>query len=175
MSPLHRPNQGYDLVGDNHGHADPLHRLLDKLGYRSASRLPHPSQHNQFGWSSLRHVDDSILPIPSANRSGLCARNPKHQDTGFGRPISCSSAPFSFDKSNSKGAQIALQFAIPAFVGLQARLFAKRIPGGNERSASGLTIYLRQVSDAQSGSQQPYRRRGPHSPSPYTPKRDLTA
>jgi Calcineurin-like phosphoesterase len=25
--------QGYDLVGDVHGHADPLHRLLDKLGY----------------------------------------------------------------------------------------------------------------------------------------------
>ena len=23
--------QGYDLVGDVHGHADPLHRLLDKL------------------------------------------------------------------------------------------------------------------------------------------------
>jgi len=23
---------GYDLVGDIHGHADPLHRLLDKLG-----------------------------------------------------------------------------------------------------------------------------------------------
>lgn len=26
-------DQGYDLVGDIHGHADPLHRLLDKLGY----------------------------------------------------------------------------------------------------------------------------------------------
>jgi Calcineurin-like phosphoesterase len=25
--------QGYDLVGDIHGHADPLHRLLDKLDY----------------------------------------------------------------------------------------------------------------------------------------------
>jgi hypothetical protein len=25
--------QGYDLVGDVHGHADPLHRLLDKLDY----------------------------------------------------------------------------------------------------------------------------------------------
>ena len=25
--------QGYDLVGDIHGHADPLHRLLDKPGY----------------------------------------------------------------------------------------------------------------------------------------------
>jgi hypothetical protein len=25
--------QGYDLVGDIHGHADPLHRLLDNLDY----------------------------------------------------------------------------------------------------------------------------------------------
>src|SRR5712671_1096622 len=25
--------QGYDLVGDIHGHADPLHRLLEKLDY----------------------------------------------------------------------------------------------------------------------------------------------
>jgi hypothetical protein len=25
--------QNYDLVGDIHGHAEPLHRLLDKLGY----------------------------------------------------------------------------------------------------------------------------------------------
>ena len=25
--------QTYDIVGDIHGHADPLHRLLDKLGY----------------------------------------------------------------------------------------------------------------------------------------------
>ena len=25
--------QGYDLVGDVHGHADPLHRLLDRLDY----------------------------------------------------------------------------------------------------------------------------------------------
>jgi hypothetical protein len=25
--------QGYDVVGDVHGHADPLHRLLDKLDY----------------------------------------------------------------------------------------------------------------------------------------------
>lgn len=33
MNELHRPNQGYDLVGDIHGHADALHRLLDKLGY----------------------------------------------------------------------------------------------------------------------------------------------
>jgi Calcineurin-like phosphoesterase len=27
-------NQGYDIVGDIHGHAEPLHRLLEKLGYR---------------------------------------------------------------------------------------------------------------------------------------------
>jgi hypothetical protein len=33
MSDLHRPYQGYDLVGDIHGHANPLQRLLDKLGY----------------------------------------------------------------------------------------------------------------------------------------------
>jgi hypothetical protein len=33
MRHLHGPNQGYDLVGDIHGHADPLLRLLDKLGY----------------------------------------------------------------------------------------------------------------------------------------------
>lgn len=26
-------NQGYDVVGDIHGHADPLHRLLHKLDY----------------------------------------------------------------------------------------------------------------------------------------------
>jgi hypothetical protein len=26
-------NQEYDIVGDIHGHAEPLHRLLDKLGY----------------------------------------------------------------------------------------------------------------------------------------------
>ena len=26
-------DQGYDIVGDIHGHADPLHRLLDKLDY----------------------------------------------------------------------------------------------------------------------------------------------
>jgi hypothetical protein len=26
-------NQGYDVVGDIHGHADPLHRLLEKLEY----------------------------------------------------------------------------------------------------------------------------------------------
>jgi hypothetical protein len=26
-------DQGYDIVGDIHGHADPLRRLLDKLGY----------------------------------------------------------------------------------------------------------------------------------------------
>jgi hypothetical protein len=25
--------QGYDLVGDIHGHADPLRRLLEKLDY----------------------------------------------------------------------------------------------------------------------------------------------
>src|ERR1019366_7165910 len=25
--------QGYDIVGDIHGHADPLHRLMGKLGY----------------------------------------------------------------------------------------------------------------------------------------------
>ncbi|MBR1090562.1 metallophosphoesterase [Bradyrhizobium manausense] len=33
MSNLQRPNQGYDLVGDIHGHAGPLRRLLDELGY----------------------------------------------------------------------------------------------------------------------------------------------
>lgn len=27
------PDQKYDLVGDIHGHADPLHRLLAKLDY----------------------------------------------------------------------------------------------------------------------------------------------
>ena len=26
-------NQGYDVVGDIHGHADPMHRLLHKLDY----------------------------------------------------------------------------------------------------------------------------------------------
>jgi hypothetical protein len=26
-------NQGYDIVGDIHGHANPLHRLMSKLGY----------------------------------------------------------------------------------------------------------------------------------------------
>jgi len=25
--------QGYDLVGETHGHADPLRRMLDKLDY----------------------------------------------------------------------------------------------------------------------------------------------
>jgi len=33
MSDVNRFIQGYDLVGDIHGHADPLHRLLAKLGY----------------------------------------------------------------------------------------------------------------------------------------------
>jgi hypothetical protein len=112
--------QGYDIVGDIHGHAEPLRRLLEKLGYvendgvfrhrerkmifvgdfvdrgpeqrevlriarsmcdagvasavnREASRLPQPSQHNQFGWPTPRHVDDGILPIPSTNRRGFRA------------------------------------------------------------------------------------------------------
>jgi len=33
MSQLSMSNQGYDVVGDIHGHADPLHRLLHKLDY----------------------------------------------------------------------------------------------------------------------------------------------
>jgi hypothetical protein len=37
--------QGYDLVGDVHGHADPLHRLLDKLGYAEVEGvLRHPER-----------------------------------------------------------------------------------------------------------------------------------
>jgi hypothetical protein len=31
--------QGYDIVGDIHGHASPLHRLLDKLGYVEADGI----------------------------------------------------------------------------------------------------------------------------------------
>jgi Calcineurin-like phosphoesterase len=31
--------QGYDIVGDIHGHAGPLHRLLDKLGYVEADGI----------------------------------------------------------------------------------------------------------------------------------------
>jgi hypothetical protein len=37
--------QGYDLVGDVHGHADPLHRLLDKLDYSEVDRVfRHPER-----------------------------------------------------------------------------------------------------------------------------------
>jgi hypothetical protein len=32
--------QGYDLVGDIHGHANPLYRLLDKLGYSPVDSVP---------------------------------------------------------------------------------------------------------------------------------------
>ena len=33
--------QGYDLVGDIHGHADPLHRLLEKLDYAEEGVFRH--------------------------------------------------------------------------------------------------------------------------------------
>lgn len=43
MNNLQRLNQGYDLVGDIHGHADPLHRLLDRLGYEEVEGIfQHP-------------------------------------------------------------------------------------------------------------------------------------
>jgi hypothetical protein len=37
--------QGYDLVGDIHGHADPLHRLLQRLGYADVEGVfRHPAR-----------------------------------------------------------------------------------------------------------------------------------
>ena len=37
--------QGYDLVGDVHGHADPLHRLLDKFDYAEVEGIfRHPER-----------------------------------------------------------------------------------------------------------------------------------
>jgi Calcineurin-like phosphoesterase len=45
MSDLHEPSQGYDLVGDIHGHADSLHRLLAKLGYAEVGGIfQHPER-----------------------------------------------------------------------------------------------------------------------------------
>jgi Calcineurin-like phosphoesterase len=49
VSDLHEPNQGYDLVGDIHGHADPLHRLLAKLGYAEVGGIfRHPERKMVF-------------------------------------------------------------------------------------------------------------------------------
>jgi hypothetical protein len=49
MSDLHRPYQEYDLVGDIHGHANPLHRLLDKLGYAEIEGIfRHPERKMVF-------------------------------------------------------------------------------------------------------------------------------
>jgi hypothetical protein len=43
--------QGYDLVGDVHGHADPLHRLLDKLDYDEFEGVfRHPERKMFFCW-----------------------------------------------------------------------------------------------------------------------------
>jgi hypothetical protein len=40
---------GYDIVGDVHGHADPLRRLLDKLGYREIKGVfQHPDRRMIF-------------------------------------------------------------------------------------------------------------------------------
>jgi len=45
VSHLPRPNQRYDLVGDIHGHAEPLRRLLHKLGYAEAEGVfRHPNR-----------------------------------------------------------------------------------------------------------------------------------
>jgi hypothetical protein len=41
--------QGYDLVGDIHGHVDPLHRLLDKLNYTEIEGIfRHPERQMIF-------------------------------------------------------------------------------------------------------------------------------
>jgi hypothetical protein len=41
--------QGYDLVGDIHGHADPLHRLLQRLGYADVDGVfRHPARRMIF-------------------------------------------------------------------------------------------------------------------------------
>src|SRR5271155_4517633 len=41
--------QGYDLVGDIHGHADPLHRLLEKLDYAEVEGVfRHPQRRMIF-------------------------------------------------------------------------------------------------------------------------------
>jgi hypothetical protein len=49
MRALNRFIQGYDLVGDIHGHADPLHRLLGKLGYSEIKGVfRHPEREMVF-------------------------------------------------------------------------------------------------------------------------------
>ena len=64
--------QGYDLVGDIHGHADALHRLLDELAYAEIEGVfRHPErqmifvgdfidrgpQQRELRVSRLRHTD----------------------------------------------------------------------------------------------------------------------
>lgn len=45
----HPPPQGYDLIGDIHGYADPLARLLDKLGYAEHDGVwRHPTREAVF-------------------------------------------------------------------------------------------------------------------------------
>ena len=57
--------QGYDLVGDIHGHADALHRLLHKLDYTEVEGVL-----RKYSFDSLPPPkDDFVVPVAKATIS----------------------------------------------------------------------------------------------------------
>jgi hypothetical protein len=62
--------QGYDLVGDIHGHADALHRLLHKLDYAEVKGVfRHPERKMIFVADVSRKL--GFAPKPANRHAGV--------------------------------------------------------------------------------------------------------